>query len=157
MREMSITGLKALLAVAVVVAIPAGIFHATSGRYAQAIIALGCATLGAYLLGVEWMPGRAAKHGRQVTALDAAFGPGEIMAVGRLGPCPLGYRPGQMWHIASGGELSSPLCWPALEAVQPLLAGLPDTAGCTAGCRCPLGDGTVVFATHQPQKVAVHT
>lgn len=154
MRERATSGLHVLLAVAVVAAIPAGIFHLTSGRYAQAVIALGCATIGAYLLGAYWLPSGAAKSRRKITALDAAFGPGEIQAVEMLGACPLGYRMGQAWNVAAGGRLDSPLCWPAIEAVQPLLAGLPGTAGRTAGCQCPIGYSSVVFTIRSPRAVA---
>src|SRR2546428_13611101 len=54
MRARAMTGLNILLAVMVVIAIPAGIFHATSGRYAQATVALGCALVGACLLWLQW-------------------------------------------------------------------------------------------------------
>lgn len=54
MRAKLMTWLNVLLALAILAAIPAGLFHAASGRYAQATVALGCALVGACLLVMQW-------------------------------------------------------------------------------------------------------
>ncbi|HEY3118219.1 MAG TPA: hypothetical protein VGK54_15860, partial [Chloroflexota bacterium] len=120
----------------------------------QAIIALGSAAVGSYLLAREWQSA-APQPGPEITEGGLAFGAGEIRAIGIQGECPLMYRMGEMWKVEAGGHLDFPLCSPALEAVQPLLDGLPATVGQTARCSCPVGgDRSILFTTRPLREMA---
>ncbi len=63
------------------------------------------------------------------------------------GVCPLGFRQGSTWAIHQDGNLTHPLCRPAVEALSPLLrAGATGQAGTQVACQCPFADQEVVFS-----------
>jgi uncharacterized repeat protein (TIGR04076 family) len=74
-----------------------------------------------------------------------------IMVAREVGVCPLGFRQGQTWHVDDEGNLSRPLCRPAVTVLASALeAAGRGASGAQVSCRCPLKQGEVVFAIGSP-------
>ena len=72
--------------------------------------------------------------------------PVTVGVAGATGGCPLGFRPGQRWGIDADGQISRPLCRPAVDALESLIPTLTeDDWEHGIPCRCPMGDREVVF------------
>ena len=88
-----------------------------------------------------------------VDILPAPLDPVIIRVVGAQGVCALGFRPGLTWAVDRQGQLSSPLCRPAVAALGELLQGQQSNGHALAtACRCPLGDRSVEFEVLRPQR-----
>ena len=70
-----------------------------------------------------------------------------IIEVARsTGECPLGFNQRSAWIVYKDGQLTYPLCRPAVEALGPVLrGGIPEADKTEIPCQCPLSDREVVF------------
>ncbi|MBM2826419.1 MAG: hypothetical protein HW403_483 [Dehalococcoidia bacterium] len=138
-----------LFLVAVLVAIPVGVYHVIIGLYAQGAMALGAAAVGlGWIMG--WNPPAiptTSSTVQPVTIAPMPLMPVSIMVIGSQGSCLLAYRPGDAWAIDEWGHLSQPLCSAAVAALTPVL-GSPETIQEEGQfpCKCPLFKGQVTFA-----------
>lgn len=153
--------LDLVLLVSVLVAVPMAVIVVQNGGYSLVTLALvvSVASLFTLLIQGETAAEREAQIARPlavaaesvvltaaqpqgVEMLDRLPPPPEpvlVCVVGARGFCPLGFHPGTAWAISEQGQLSSPLCRPAVEAVSAVIRQWP-TQGPEpiTACHCSL-------------------
>lgn len=72
---------------------------------------------------------------------------------GSSGVCPLGFMEEDVWSVDELGNLSFPLCVPAVEALRPVLIQVSEGRDfdTRAECQCPHADCRVSFVVHCPK------
>ena len=125
-------------------ALPVGAYLVSRGLYAHGILALIAAALG---LALATLPKatEAAPLALRARLRPVGFS-ARITVAETLGPCVLGFSPGQGWELDASGQLSWPVCRPAAEALEAALSRpWNGELTRTAACRCPLADTRVGF------------
>ncbi len=70
-----------------------------------------------------------------------------------VGPCPLGWMPGNTWRISPDGKLSRPMCRPGATALSALFRmSEGDAMDRSACCECVFAGREVTFAVREPEK-----
>lgn len=132
------------------IAIPIALVHVVYGTYHLALIAAIAVAIGVAIEVTGWNPWPTAVAAPELELMDRVPAPSEpitVRVVRASGTCPLGFRPGSWWTIDEAGHVSSPLCRPAVAALNPALGRSMETTGeGPVSCHCPLGDREVAFA-----------
>ena len=92
-----------------------------------------------------------------VGSLDAAPNEEIMAAITKVvGPCPLGWMPGNGWKIDTDGKLSRPMCRPGATALSALLEmSEGDAVDRSACCDCPIAGREVTFTVREPKEESV--
>jgi|ETNmetMinimDraft_1059919.scaffolds.fasta_scaffold81398_1 hypothetical protein len=100
---------------------------------------------------IDLIPVLEAEPMEMVGSLDSA--PNEVVTAAItkvVGPCPLGWMPGNNWKIDSEGNLSRPMCSPGATALSALLrTSEGDAIDRSACCDCPVAGREVTFTVRE--------
>ncbi len=128
-------------------ALPVGVYLTSRGLYAHGVLALVAVAFGLVLVTTSLLAPRPESAPLALRARLRPVGfPASIIVDETVGPCVLGFGPGQRWGLDPSGQLSWPVCRPAAEALEAAL-GRPWNGELTrvVACRCPLADARVRF------------
>ena len=94
-----------------------------------------------------------ARLGDMMSRVTAPGTPCTVGISGAKGQGPLGFMQEDVWEVDADGQLSYPLCPPAVEAIGPLLKRIAlgrdfDSRG---ECRCPHVECRLSFVVHSPK------
>ncbi len=106
---------------------------------------------------VDLIPVLEAEPVEMVGSLDAAPNEEIMAAITKVvGPCPLGWMPGNAWKIGADGKLSRPMCRPGATALSALLEmSEGDALDRPTCCDCPMPGREVTFTVREPKEESV--